>query len=185
MLHSAARRSASSLYNKWSKSFGKNINVLTMRTKCQSLDKKLKRMKCQVGLTGRSRSVRWGLSCSGRAPSGCLHTRLPPMSRGGWLALLDESFAQGFKIWKTLGCPHTRPRPGRYEEELNLVLLKRHHGDSQNKEVSPKTSKGSPKDTKMIVTFFLHFLMASSEARSVVENAKTQAWGENLHEKFF
>ena len=30
--------------------------------------------------------------------------------------------------------------------------------------------------TLLIFTFFLHFLMASREARSVVENAKTQAW---------
>ena len=48
-------------------------------TKCQCLE--LKRMKCQAGLTGRSRSVRWGLSCSGRAPWGCLRTHPLP---GRW-----------------------------------------------------------------------------------------------------
>ena len=60
-------------------------------------------------------------------------------------------------------------------EQLNLVPLKRHQEDSRK---TPRGPKGDKK--KGIFTFFLHFLIASSEARSVVENAKTQAWGENV-----
>ena len=119
-------------------------------------------------LTGWSRSVRWGRSCSGRVPSGCRRTRPPPTGRTGQSAV-------------PFGRHQERHRDNRWKTRGTQKM--------KHKEDSRKKTRGTQKKKHKedFLTFFLHFLMASSDARSVVENAKTQAWAEkySLRSHFF